>query len=135
MRDVAEQSLLRPDHRLESLRHRVEITAELSNFILPLRKLRRYTRAEISPGELVCRCAKFQDGLREIAGQPVTKDAANHQDHEQSQAESLKGRLKRRTRNVCDVDVALPVCADDGPRDECVFNSEVEFDITTLYRL
>ena len=47
----------------------------------------------------------------------------------------LQARLKWRTRNVSDVDVSLALRAHDGPRDECVFDREVKFDVTTLRRL
>src|SRR6476661_9919396 len=81
MRNVAKQTLLRLHHRLETLGHRVEVTTQLSNFVLSLRQFSGYTRAEISSGELVGGGAEFQQRLREITRQPVTKDAADHEHH------------------------------------------------------
>ena len=85
--------------------------------------------AEISFGEFVGRRAKFQYWCGQIACEPETKDAADHQHHEQTQSQCLKTRLERRTWNVCDVYVSLPFRAYDGPRDEGVFDREVKFDI------
>src|SRR6185369_17258211 len=89
VRDVAKQTLLSFNHRLQTLGHRIEVLTQLPDFITTFGKFPRNARAEIAFSQLVCRCPEFQNRRCEITREPVTKDTADNEHYEQSQSQTL----------------------------------------------
>ena len=79
MRDVAKQALLRLHHRLETLGHPVEVSAELSDLVVSLRQVSGNASAKISFGQFVGGCSQIEDRFRQVASKRETKDAANQE--------------------------------------------------------